>query len=136
LISDLSLEQQTMSQIPFEHALDGLWQMVRAELAGVQAPELVAQRTTVEFSHDIYRVRFDGEIVDQGRFQIGPAKPHRSLQLFGTSGPNEGRTISCIFQHVGDRLRVCYGLDGFQPTEFTTITGENRYLATYRRAAL
>lgn len=125
-----------MNQVPSEHALDGRWQMVRAEFAGVQAPELVAKRTTIEFSHGIYCVRFDGEIVDQGTFRIGLAEPYRSLQLFGTSGQNEGRIISCIFQHVGDRLRVCYGLDSFQPTEFTTIAGENRYLATYRRAAL
>jgi uncharacterized protein (TIGR03067 family) len=107
--------------------------MTRAELGGEQAPELLAQRTIIEFSKGVYRVRFDEQIVDQGTFKTSPAEPYESLQLFGTSGPNDGRTISCIYQLVGERLRVCYGMDGCWPTEFTTIAGQNRYLATYRR---
>lgn len=124
-----------MSETSFERALNGRWQMIRAEFSGAQVPELVAQRTTIQFCDGAYRVRFGHEIVDEGSFEIGPCEPHKSFLLFGTSGPNNGRTISCIFQRVGNRLRVCYGLDGFRPTEFTTVAGQNRYLATYRRAA-
>lgn len=107
--------------------------MVRAEHDGEQAPELVAQRTVLEFNRETYLVRFDGAVVDEGRVEINPSSPLTTLLLFGTSGPNHGRTLRCIFQQVGDRLRICYGLDGIQPSEFTTRAGQNRYLATYRR---
>lgn len=113
--------------------LEGTWQMVRAEFAGDKAPDLVAQRTTLVFSGDNYRVRFDGEITDEGRFDIDQSTPDKTLKLYGISGLNSGRTIRCIFQQVGDRLRVCFGLDGIQPPDFTTAPGQNRYLATYRR---
>ena len=107
--------------------------MVRAEHDGDQAPDLVAQRTVLEFTRDTYLVRFDGAIVDQGRAEMNQSSPLTTLLLFGTSGPNQGRTLSCIYQQVGDRLRICYGLDGIQPSEFTTKSGQNRYLATYQR---
>jgi uncharacterized protein (TIGR03067 family) len=116
-----------------EKSLDGMWQMVRAELAGEGAPELIAQRTTLELSDGVYRVRFDDQIVDQGRFEINASEPFAIVQFFGTAGPNNGRVIASIYQRVRDRLRVCYGLDGFQPTEFATVAGQKRYLATYRK---
>jgi len=114
-------------------AIDGIWQMVRAELSGDEAPELVAQRTTLELSSGKYSVRFDGSIVDHGTFEISADSSIKSLRLSGISGPNAGRVIRGIYQRVRDRLRICYGLDGIQPSDFATSTGQNRYLATYRR---
>lgn len=121
---------------PRENHLQGTWAMIRAEYAGEEAPETVASRTTVEFSEKGYRVRFSGQIVDEGTFEMNAADPAKRLVLVGTSGTNEGRTIRGIYQLVGDRLRVCYGIDGIQPLDFTTRPGQNRYLATYRRARL
>ena len=114
-------------------SLQGTWQLVRAELDGEQAPELVVQRTVLEFHLRKYFVRFDGAIVDQGRVEMNRSSPPKKFVLSGTSGSNQGRTLSCIYQQVGDRLRICYGLDGIQPSGFSTKTGQNRYLATYRR---
>jgi uncharacterized protein (TIGR03067 family) len=113
--------------------LDGTWQMLRAEYEGEQAPEMVIQRTTLEFADGLYRVCFQGEPLDQGRFETSLSGVTKMLILYGTFGTNKGRTIRCIYQHMGDRLRVCYGLDGIQPMNFTTAAGQKRYLATYRR---
>jgi hypothetical protein len=38
-----------------------------------------------------------------------------------------------LFQLVGDRLRICYGMDGTAPTGFVSPPGSTHYLATYRR---
>ena len=107
--------------------------MLRAEFNGEQAPDLVARRTTIQFSGGVYRVRFGVETADEGTYEIAQANSIKTLLLFGTAGTNRGKTIPCLFQQVGDRLRVCYGIDGIQPLDFTTKTGQNRYLATYRR---
>ena len=121
---------------PCENQLHGTWAMIRAEYAGEEAPETVASHTTVEFSDAGYRVRFSGQIVDEGTLKVNPADPAKKLVLVGTSGTNKGCTLPCIYQLVGDRLRVCYGIDGIPPLDFTTRSGQNRYLATYRRAHL
>lgn len=113
--------------------IDGLWQLVRAEHAGETAPELVLDQTTIELTSGDYRVRFAGKVVDEGSFELGGAADSPTLRLRGKSGPNAGRTIPCLFQLRGDRLRVCYGFNGTEPTQFSTTRDNGHYLAVYRR---
>jgi uncharacterized protein (TIGR03067 family) len=107
--------------------------MMRAEFAGDAAPEHVVARTTLELSGDRYAMRFDGEIADAGEFTTGGANGHLTLTLTGVTGTNRGRTIPAIYQHAGDRLRICFGCAGEPPTHFATSAGSQLYLATYRR---
>jgi uncharacterized protein (TIGR03067 family) len=115
------------------HAIEGRWQLLRAEADGEQAPELVVTKTELEMTHGAYAVRFAGQIADQGTFELGQATAHDTLLLRGKSGHNAGRVIPAIYQLKGDRLRVCFGFAGVAPTEFTATAGQARYLATYRR---
>ena len=113
--------------------LHGRWQMIRAELSGESAPEEVVGRTILEITATGYRVEFDGQVADAGDFALLETSSARILVLHGRSGPNAGRVIRGLLQQVGDRLRICYGLDATVPAAFTTAVGDARYLATYRR---
>lgn len=113
--------------------LDGNWQMIRAELDGTEAPEFVARKIELRLGGGTYAVLFAGEIVDHGSYFLSVANKARTMVLNGKSGPNAGRTIPCLYQVAGDRLRVCFGLDGVAPTGFATASGQQRYLAFYRR---
>ena len=104
--------------------------MLRAELEGEPVPELVTQNTSVEFRAGIYVVRFGDAETDRGTYSL---EEINELTLHGSSGVNAGRTIPCLYQTKGDRLRVCYGLDSVRPTEFTTAANTGRYLGWYRR---
>jgi len=114
-------------------ALHGTWEMVRAESGGEPSSDLLALRVELQLTADTYHVHFAGELADQGTYRRATDGPHATLVLVGAKGPNAGRTIPCIYQLVGDRLRVCYGLDGTTPTAFATTAGSAHYLATYRR---
>ena len=114
-------------------ALDGVWEMIRAESEGEPSSDLLALRVELHLTADTYHVHFAGELADQGTYTRTSSAPHATLILLGAKGPNAGRTIPCIYQLVGDRLRVCYGLDGTTPTTFATTAGAAHYLATYRR---
>ena len=103
--------------------------MIRAESEGEPSSDLLALRITLELTADTYTVRFAGKLADRGAYTQAPDV----LTLVGSEGPNADRTIPCIYQLVGDRLRICYGMDGTAPTAFATAAGEQRYLATYRR---
>ena len=116
-------------------ALEGIWQMVRAENGGEPSTDLLALRVELHLTAATYHVHFAGELADQGTYTRAPADTHAALILLGAHGPNAGRTIPCIYQLVGDRLRVCYGLDGTAPTAFVTTPGSAHYLAIYRRKA-
>ncbi|MSU60252.1 MAG: hypothetical protein EXS35_19130 [Pedosphaera sp.] len=116
--------------------IDGIWELVRAELDGEVAPELLALKTEMELSAGAYVVRFDGVVESRGTFTQDGGPEENTLILRGTEGPNAGQVIPCIYQYVGDRLRVCYGLDGVAPTGFVTPAGADQYLASYRRMTL
>ncbi len=113
--------------------LNGTWEMTQAEFAGEKAPELVVLKTEIELNGREYIVRFAGQVADRGTFTRDSTSEPKSLTLLGFEGPNAGRTIPCIYQLAGDRLRICYGLDGMMPTGFATAAGVERYLAIYRR---
>ena len=112
------------------HNLAGTWEMIRAELGGEDAPDLLALGVELELTADTYVVRFAGKVADRGTYAL----TGKALTLTGTEGPNQRRTIPCLFQLAGDRLRVCYGLGGTAPTAFATAADTPHYLATYRRA--
>lgn len=116
-----------------EPSVIGVWQMIRAELSGESAPELVTAKTTIELCDGQYLVRYAGQVVDRGTFELGAAIECPTFVLHGKEGPNAGRSIPCLYQLRGDRLRVCYGLDGTAPDGFATVGGDQRYLAVYRR---
>lgn len=118
---------------PDRESIDGIWQMIRAEFAGEVAHELVTTNTVMELKEGTYAVRFDGEVADWGSFELGGTSEAKTIVLRGIAGPNAGRTIPCIYQRVGDRLRVRYGINGIAPKEFRTAPGTNHYLATYQR---
>jgi uncharacterized protein (TIGR03067 family) len=109
--------------------LTGSWELIKAELAGEPAPDMLALRVVLELTSITYTVRFAGQVADHGTYIL----TDQTLTLAGTHGPNEGRIIPCLLQQRGDLLRICYGLDGNLPAGFTTKPGTQHYLATYRR---
>lgn len=115
-----------------ENSIDGTWQLVRAELDGEIAHELLTTNTVLELKSGTYTVRYAGEVTDRGSFEL-PDQASSTLVMHGSNGPNAGRTIPCLYRRAGDRLRVCFGLDGVAPTTFSSSAEQHRYLAIYRR---
>jgi uncharacterized protein (TIGR03067 family) len=113
--------------------IDGVWEMIRAECDGEVAPELVVRNTSLELARGEYRVLFTGETAATGTFEIDGDSAVKTILLRGVEGSNAGRTIPGIYQLTGNRLRICYGLDGVTPTELKTSGLNARYLAMYRR---
>ena len=118
---------------PGSSEVDGTWKMVGADLNGEAAPELLLRRTTLELANGEYCVRFAGDVTDTGTFELGRNPAWKTMRLRGVEGLNAGRTIPCIYQLAGARLRICYGLDGVEPSEFRTQGANPRYLVSYRR---
>lgn len=109
--------------------LHGTWRPVRAELDGEEAPAMAIEQMELVLDHANYAVSFAGTVHDRGSF----IATETALTLTCGHGENDGRVIPAIYQQVGDRLRICYGLDGSRPVEFKTSSNSQRYLVTYRR---
>lgn len=111
---------------------EGTWEMMRAETDGEASMDLLALGVVLRLADGQYSVRFGGELADRGHYTFSPGNA-TALTLTGAEGPNAGRTIPCLYQLMGNRLRICYGLDGEAPTSFVTKDTPHRYLAIYRR---
>jgi uncharacterized protein (TIGR03067 family) len=112
--------------------IDGQWELVRAELNGEKAPDVLAHRTVLELAHGNYTVFFDGQAMDQGTYEIDESKVPKRIHLQGVEGLNAGRSIPSIYQHAGSLLRICYGLCGVMPKTFSSLSKDGNYQASYR----
>ncbi len=115
------------------HPIEGTWQPIKAELEGDTAPDMALTKLCLVIDASTYAVHFGGEVSDSGTYTLGIQAEHPSIVLSSTDGNNKGRTIPSIYQLVGDRLRICFGLDGIAPTEFASPIGSRFYLVVYRR---
>jgi uncharacterized protein (TIGR03067 family) len=117
-----------------DKALTGTWQVVSAELGGQPMPSDAAAKVELEFTSTHYTVNFGGEATDHGTYELNKAAEPFGIAMTGIKGVNEGRTIPGILQIHGNRLRMCFALEGTKaPNEFRAPAGTMRYLATYRR---
>ena len=115
--------------------IEGTWLPFKAELAGDNAPEMALAKIRLVISAGTYAVHFGHEITDEGTYTLGTTTEFRTIVLASLRGANAGRTIPSIYQLVGDRLRICYGLDGDAPNAFASTPGTRFYLVSYRRKA-
>jgi uncharacterized protein (TIGR03067 family) len=117
-----------------DNELTGTWQVVSAELGGQPMPADAAAKVELEFTATHYTVNFGGEATDHGTFELKTNSELNEIAMTGITGVNEGRTIPGILQLHGNRLRICFALEGSAiPREFRAPAGTLRYLATYRR---
>jgi len=114
-------------------SIEGIWLPFKAELAGECAPDLALAKLKLVFNAGTYAVHFGPEVSDSGHYTLGCQNDFQTIALVGKHGVNLGRTIPSIYQLVGDRLRICYGLDGFTPRDFTSPAGSRSYVVSYKR---
>ncbi len=115
------------------NSVDGRWQATTAELGGMPFPDEVRRSITLTVEGGRYTVMV-GTQADKGTVAIDASKTPKALDITGTEGPNQGKTILAIFERTGDSLKVCYDLTGkARPTEFKTEKGTQLFLVTYGR---
>ena len=120
-----------MTPALFADRLQGRWSPEQAELGGELLPLDTFQGAVLTLQGGQYDF-----VTDQGRYAVLLDGGHYALDVVGTAGPNQGRTIAAIFQIDGDHLTICYELGpGPRPTAFDAPKGTRHFLVRYRRVA-
>lgn len=113
--------------------IEGTWLASAAELGGKMFPDEVRKSIKLVIKDGKYTVTA-GKGPDQGTLKLKPAAMPKEMDIVGTDGPNNGRTILAIYEQDGDTLRICYDLSGkSRPTEFRSKEGTRLFLVTYKR---
>lgn len=111
--------------------LSGKWQPTSMQLGETKVPAEQLGKTTLVIDGDKYSVTAGGT-VDKGTLKLDTAAKPKAMDITGTDGPNKGKTLLAIYELDGDKLTVCYALEGKRPTEFKS-TSDKVLLVSYQR---
>lgn len=113
--------------------MNGTWVPTEAELDGEKLPEKLFKSIKLVLKDAQYTARV-GEQVDEGTVTLDLESDPTGMEIKGTKGPNEGKTIPAIYELKDDVLKVCYNLEGKnRPKEFKTTAGSKFYMVTYKK---
>jgi uncharacterized protein (TIGR03067 family) len=117
--------------------LAGSWIPVAANLSG---KALVVAELRVKYlvldGRDYSIIDRSNQIVDRGEYLANENAFPWTIDIVGRDGPNAGRSMLAIFELKGDRLTVCYDLDGNErPSNMEPCEDQLLLSITYERAA-
>jgi uncharacterized protein (TIGR03067 family) len=113
--------------------MEGSWKPVTAELGGKPYPDEILKTMTLVLADGKYTVTVGGQ-PDEGTVKLDPAKEPRAMDIVGTKGPNQGKTVLAIYELTDSTLRVCYDLSGkARPKELKTKPDTLLFLVEYKR---
>lgn len=113
--------------------LNGTWLPVTAKMDGQELPVEGLRNMRLLLVEDHYTATVNG-VRDHGTVKYDSAANPPATEITGTEGPNAGRTLLAIYQLDGDKLTICYDLQGTaRPVGFKAEAGSQHFLVTYRR---
>ena len=113
--------------------LIGKWQLTKGVVAGSPLPETMVKNIKLELADGIYTLG-GAESPDKGTWKLLTGTKPLGMDIQGTDGPNKGRKIPAIVRLTGDKLTVCYDLQGkSRPAKFESKKETMLFLAEYKR---
>jgi len=112
-------------------ALQGTWQLEYAEDEGLALPD---QFVKYIFKGDGYSIKSKGQEKETGTFKLDTTTKPRHMDFTITSGSDKGKSLLGIYGLDGAILWVCMAAPGApRPTEFNTMTGDQKFLFSFKR---
>ena len=119
-----------------QRGLEGAWVPIAATVAGqdLRVGELRVKYLVLD-AGGYSIIDRSNHVVDSGEYLLNDAASPQTLDIVGRDGPNAGRTMLAIYELQGDRLTVCYDLDGAaRPTNMQPQDDQLLLSITYARA--
>jgi len=92
--------------------LAGTWLPKEANLGDNKIDQMALDTIRVVFEGDKYTIKV-GDKEEKGLFVLDPKKIPKTMDVFPTSGDNNGKTFLAVYELAGDNLTICYS---FTPT--------------------
>ena len=106
--------------------LAGTWKPKEANLGGNKIDAMLLETAKVVYEGEKYTITI-GEKGEMGTFTLDPKKMPKQMDIFPTSGDNNGKTLLAVYELAGDKLTICYSLtptvrpDNFEPASNTLL---------------
>jgi uncharacterized protein (TIGR03067 family) len=109
--------------------LAGTWKPKEANLGGNKIDAMLLETAKVVYEGEKYTITI-GEKGEMGTFTLDPKKMPKQMDIFPTSGDNNGKTLLAVYELAGDKLTICYSLtptvrpENFEPASNTLLVVE------------
>ncbi|MCI0357441.1 MAG: TIGR03067 domain-containing protein [Planctomycetaceae bacterium] len=106
--------------------LAGTWLPKEAILGDNKIDQMVLDKAQVVYEGDKYTIKI-GDKEEKGTFLLDPKKLPKTMDIFPTSGDNNGKTLLAVYELAGDKLTICYSLtptvrpENFEPDSNTLL---------------
>ncbi len=87
-------------------AVQGIWTPAKADLGGQPMTEAVLKSISLKLENGKYEVSVGGN-PDKGTYTLDSTSKPKSMTIYGTEGPNIGKTFPAIYALKRDTLRIC-----------------------------
>ncbi len=122
---------------PFDLAdCNGTWRPLNGKLSGRPVPRSQLESLVLDIDGGRYQTRgvgYDesGDLIS-GEANEGQPQP---IDMVIKKGPNAGRTIEAIARLDGDKLVICFAINGYRPSSFESNDENQTLLLEYQRSA-
>jgi uncharacterized protein (TIGR03067 family) len=106
--------------------LAGSWKPKEANLGDNKIDVMVLEKAVIAYEGDKYTLTI-GEKEEKGTLVLDSKKIPKWMDIFPTSGDNNGKTFLAVYELAGDNLTICYSLtptvrpDNFEPNSNTLL---------------
>jgi uncharacterized protein (TIGR03067 family) len=106
--------------------LAGSWKPKEANLGDNKIDSMVLEKAVVAYEGDKYTITI-GEKEEKGTLVLDSKKIPKCMDIFPTSGDNNGKTFLAVYELAGDSLTICYSLtptvrpENFEPNSNTLL---------------
>jgi uncharacterized protein (TIGR03067 family) len=112
----------------------GNWTLISAERDGKKMPEADARKLKLTIQGNQFMLRKDAVILSEGTMTLDPTRRPKAIDERITTGPNQGKLFSAIYEIDDEQHRICFAAAGKErPTEFSSTPGSGRLLQVWRR---
>jgi uncharacterized protein (TIGR03067 family) len=106
--------------------LAGSWKPKEANLGDNKIDSMVLEKAVVAYEGDKYTITI-GDKEEKGTLVLDSKKIPKCMDIFPTSGDNNGKTFLAVYELAGDSLTICYSLtptvrpENFEPNSNTLL---------------
>jgi uncharacterized protein (TIGR03067 family) len=106
--------------------LAGSWKPKEANLGDNKIDSMVLEKAVVAYEGDKYTITI-GDKEEKGTLVLDSKKIPKCMDIFPTSGDNNGKTFLAVYELTGDSLTICYSLtptvrpENFEPNSNTLL---------------
>jgi uncharacterized protein (TIGR03067 family) len=114
---------------------EGTWQVASLEVNGNKTePNDLKKIFVINEADGVMSVESEGKIVIRAKLTIYPTQKPKTVDMTGTDGDSNGKTMLGIYEFEGETRKVCYAETGKErPTDFSAPEGSGRYSIVLKR---